>query len=97
MGFYSPLKKGPDIMGGLTDYFQQFLMMKLLKQMYPKKKEKREKVPTELPPPRMGTQFDIGSQIQSMALGPGQMQQGQPLDINQILQMLQMLGMKPGV
>jgi len=92
MAFTNPYEKSMSMAtfaGGLSDLLNQFLMYKMIQQMYPRKKgEQKQEIPTELPPPRLGGQFDIGSQVPGLA--PAQMQQGP--DIMQILQLLQMLG-----
>jgi hypothetical protein len=42
-GFYDPLRSGPDWGGGLQDLIQQFLMFKMISQMYPDEKGKKGK------------------------------------------------------
>lgn len=111
MSFYNPMQAGPDIGGGIQDLMQQFMMYKLISQIYPseegKKKDEKETLrgmpkigemfldqsPVDLPPQREMPQLPMGQMGQPLM---GQGQQPQP-DIQQILQMLQMLGGIPGL
>lgn len=101
MSFYSPLSASPDIGGGIQDLVQQFLMYKLIQGMYPGDKGKKE---TLRGMPKVGEMFmpetPLPAQREMPQLPMGQMGQQQPggqPDIQQILQMLQMLGGIPGL
>ena len=85
--FYNPYEKkmsGATAIGGISDIINQFLMLKMIKQMYPDKKKEQRRVGTsQLPTPRIG------------ANAPGTMQQNP--DIMQLLmQLLQSQGQPPG-
>ena len=104
MSFYNPQMQNPDFGGGIQELMSQFMIMKMIQAMYPddKKKKKGEKetlrgMPkvgemflgeTGLPPQR---EMPFGGQLPM-----GQGQQPQP-DIQQIMQILQMLGGIPGL
>ena len=46
MSFYNPMQAGPDWGGGIQDLMSQFMMMKMILQMYPDEKGKKgEKTP----------------------------------------------------
>lgn len=112
-GFYDPLRAGPDWGGGIQDLMQQFMMYKLISQMYPsdekgKKKGEKETLrgmprvgemfldqsPVDLPPQREMPQLPMG-QMGQPPMGQAQQQPG--IDMQQIMQMLQMLGGIPGL
>ncbi len=110
MAFYSPLQSGPDWGGGIQDLMQQFMMYKLISQMYPgeegkKKGEKGtprgmpkigemflDQSPQDLPPSR-----EMPPELSMMQPPMGQAQQQPGIDMQQIMQMLQMLGGIPGL
>ena len=116
MSFYSPMQAGPDWGGGIQDLMQQFMMYKLISQIYPgeKGKKKGEKE-TLRGMPKVGEMFldqspqDLPQQREmppelSMMQPPmggqppmGQAQQQPGIDMQQIMQMLQMLGGIPGL
>ncbi len=116
MAFYDPLRSGPDWGGGIQDLMQQFMMYKLISQMYPgdKKKKKKGEKETLRGMPKVGEMFldqspvDLPQQREmppelsmmqpQMGQPPmGQAQQQPGIDIQQIMQMLQMLGGIPGL
>ena len=123
MAFYNPLQSGPDWGGGIQDLMQQFMMYKLISQMYPgdekgKKKGEKETLrgmpkigeifrdvsPTDLPSAREmplgGLRLGGLPEMMNLPMGQppmGQAQQQPGIDMQQIMQMLQMLGGIPGL
>ena len=65
MSFYNPMQAGPDIGGGLQELMSQFMMMKLISQMYPGK-TKEELSTSPLPEKR-----DVKEIFHSLGLNPG--------------------------
>lgn len=105
------MQAGPDIGGGIQNLMQQFMMYKLISQMYPGGDKEGEETLRGMP--KIGEMFQGETQIPPgedpmaaimSALGGQQGQPGetllppqQPQGIQQILQMLQMLGGIPGL
>ena len=111
MSFYNPMQAGPDWGGGIQDLMSQFMMYQLISQMYPgeegKKKGEKETLrgmpkigemflgETPLPPAQ---EIPFGGQPPMGQMGQAPMGQAQQQpDIQQIMQMLQMLGGIPGL
>ncbi len=109
MSFYNPMQAGPDWGGGIQDLMQQFMMYKLISQIYPGEKGKKKGDKETLRGmPKVGEMFldqspqDLppAREMPQLPMGQppmGQAQQQPGIDMQQIMQMLQALGGIPGL
>jgi len=111
MAFYDPMRAGPDIFGGLSDLFSQYMMFRLIQQMYPEEKGKKGEKDTLRGMPKIGEIFrdvspvdlppaqeiPFGGQLPMGQMGQPPMGQGQQPPGIDIQQIMQMLGGIPGL